>query len=163
MMFKTEQRHTVDILFVITLFCVFAFSIILLTGSGANVYESIVESMTDNHNSRTFFSYIINKVHQSDNNGLVGVGQYSGMDSLVISEEIDNVTYCTYLYYYDGCIRELFTRSGQEFDPSYGTEILPADGFSVSFETDSLLRFEITPVGGEKEILFTHLRSEKED
>lgn len=160
-MYKTERNHTVDILFVITLFCVFAFSIILLTGAGANVYESIVESMTENNNSRTSFSYIINKVHGSDMEGRVSLGTYEGLESLVISEEIDNVVYCTYLYYYDGSVRELFTRSGQEFDPSFGTEILPADSFSVSYVTDGLLKFEITPAGCEKETLFVDVRSNK--
>ena len=39
---RKPKRHTVDVLFVITLFCVFAISVIMLTGIGANVYESIV-------------------------------------------------------------------------------------------------------------------------
>lgn len=158
---KNERRHTVDVLFVITLFCVFAFSIILLTGAGANVYESIVDSMTENNNSRTSFSYLKNKIHQSDMEGCVSVGEYEGLESLIISEEIDNVVYCTYLYCYDGTIRELFTRSGQKFDPSFGTVILQAKDFHAEEVKEGLIKFEITPDGCERETLFVNVRSAK--
>ena len=93
--------------------------------------------------------------------GLVDVGQYMGNDALIISEEIDNITYCTYLYEYDGNIKELFTRAGQEFDPSYGTDILEVEGFSISKVTDSLYRFDIKPVKSADETLFVHVRSLK--
>jgi len=160
-MFKDQKKHTIDVLFVITLFAVFAISVIVLTGVGARVYQNIVNKMEDNYNSRTSFSYVINKVHQSDADGLVTVGKYSGCDALIISEEIDNIVYNTYLYYYDGSLKELFTRQGQEFDPSFGTDILKLDGFSVKEVTDSLYEFDITPAGEEKETLFVHLRSKK--
>ena len=158
-MFKTEKRHTIDVLFVITLFAVFALSVLSLTGVGARVYDSIVEKMSANYESRTAFSYVINKVHQNDSEGAITVGSFGGCDALIIYEDVDNVTYSTYLYYYDGHIKELFTRAGQEFDPNYGTDILEADGFEMEMLTDSLIKFEITPAGGSKEVLFAHLRS----
>ncbi|MCR5721068.1 MAG: DUF4860 domain-containing protein [Lachnospiraceae bacterium] len=156
-----KSEHTVDALFVITLFLVFAISVVALTGTGAGVYQNVVDKMSSNYNSRTSFSYIYNKVHQSDMDGLVDVGQYMGNDALIISEEIDNITYCTYLYEYDGNIKELFTRAGQEFDPSYGTDILEVEGFSISKVTDSLYRFDIKPVKSADETLFVHVRSLK--
>lgn len=156
-----KSEHTVDALFVITLFLVFAISVVALTGTGAGVYQNVVDKMSSNYNSRTSFSYIYNKVHQSDMDGLVDVGQYMGNDALIISEEIDNITYCTYLYEYDGNIKELFTRAGQEFDPSYGTDILEVEGFSISKVTDSLYRFDIKPVKNADETLFVHVRSLK--
>ena len=156
-----KSEHTVDALFVITLFLVIAISVVALTGTGAGVYQNVVDKMSSNYNSRTSFSYIYNKVHQSDMDGLVDVGQYMGNDALIISEEIDNITYCTYLYEYDGNIKELFTRAGQEFDPSYGTDILEVKGFSISKVTDSLYRFDIKPVKSADETLFVHVRSLK--
>ena len=156
-----KSEHTVDALFVITLFLVFAISVVALTGTGAGVYQNVVDKMSSNYNSRTSFSYIYNKVHQSDSDGLVSVGEYMGNDALIISEEIDNITYCTYLYEYDGNIKELFTRAGQEFDPSYGTDILEVEGFSIVKVTDSLYRFDIKPVKSADETLFVHVRSLK--
>ena len=157
---KTRE-HTVDALFVITLFLVFAISVVALTGTGASVYQNIVDKMSSNYSSRTSFSYIYNKVHQSDTDGLVSVGDYMGTDALIISEEIDNITYCTYLYEYEGKLKEIFTRQGSEFDPSYGTDILDVDEFSIEKVTDSLYRFDITPAKSPAETLFVHVRSLK--
>lgn len=156
-----KRKHTIDLLFVITLFAVFAISLIMLTGTGAGVYENIVSKMSVNYNSRTSFSYIYNKVHSSDMSGNVSVGDYQGAQALIISEEIDNISYCTYLYEYDGKLKELFTRYGQEFELKYGTDILDIDAFEIESVTDSLLKCEITPCDGDKETLFIHLRSVK--
>lgn len=158
-MFKQEKRHTVDVLFVITLFCVFAISVIMATSLGANVYKNIVDDMEGNYNTRTSYTYIINKVHQSDREGLVSVGSYEGVDALIISEEIDNIIYNTYLYYYDGHLRELFTRSDQTFDPAFGTELFKLESFKVENVTDSLIRFSFTPYDSEENVLFVHIRS----
>lgn len=161
-MFKNPRKHTVDILFVITLFAVFAISVMTLTGVGARVYESIVNRMDENFNSRTAFTYISNKVHQSDADGNVTLGEFSGVEALIIAEEIDNITYNTYLYYYDGYLKELFTRAGQNFDPKYGDDILALEGFEAVKLTPSLIKFDIYPAGEAKETLFVHLRSLKE-
>jgi hypothetical protein len=158
--FKQERKHTVDILFVITLFLVFAVSVVMLTGTGATVYQNIVNSMTENYNSRTSFSYIVNKIHQNDKSGGVKLGQYEGLDSVILMEEIDNITYCTYLYYYDGHIKEMFTRYGQEFDPALGTDILEIADFSAKAVTDTRYRFEITTPEQHKETLYVHVNSD---
>ena len=159
-MFKDSKRHTIDVLFVITLFAVFAMSIMVLTGIGASVYEKIQASMSENYDSRTAFSYISNKIHQNDTNGNISLGTYGGTDAVIISEEIDNVTYCTYLYCCDGYLKELFTRAGQEFGLEYGTNILELDSFSASYETDTLIRFELKPKAAEKETVFVHISSQ---
>lgn len=160
-MFKQEKKHTVDVLFVITLFCVFAISVIMATSFGANVYRNIVDDMEGNFNTRTSYTYIINKVHQSDIQGLISVGTYEGIDSLIISEEIDNIVYNTYLYYYDGALRELFTRSDQTFDPEYGTELFKLESFNITPVTDTLVKFDFVPYDSDENILYVHIRSTK--
>ncbi len=158
-MLKDNKRHTIDVLFVITLFAVFAMSIMTLTGIGASVYKKIETSMSENYDSRTAFSYISNRLRQSDTNGNISLGTYGGTDAVIITEEINNVTYCTYLYCYDGHLKELFTRAGQEFDLGFGTDILELDAFSATYETDTLIRFELTPKDTDKETVFVHVSS----
>lgn len=153
------KQHTIDIVFVIALFSCFAISIIMITGMGASVYQNIVDDMTENYNTRTSFSYIVNKVHQSDKNGYITVGDFNGHESLIILEEIDNITYCTYMYYHEGFLKELFTRKGQDFDPAYGNNIMELDSFKITKVSDSLIRFDITPSNGKKQTIFTHLRT----
>lgn len=158
---NSRPRHTIDILFVLTLFCGFSFSVIMLTGTGATVYENVVDEMEESYTSRTSYSYIVNKVHQSDQNGALSVGSYHGKNALIISEEIDNIVYCTYLYAWDGMLKEMFSRKDQDLDPSFGNNIMPIDAFNVYRITDDLYRFDITPSESEPEVLFVHSRSTK--
>lgn len=160
-MFKKEQHHTVDVLFVITLFLVFAVSVVMLTGTGANVYRNIVNSMSENYDSRTSFTYVINKIHTSDTDGAVTLGTYDGLDAVLISEEVSNVNYCTYLYYYDGYMREVFTRYGSEYDPGLGTPLFELKSFKATPVTSTLYRFDIETPSGEQESLFVHLNTTK--
>lgn len=159
-MFREERHHSIDILFVISLFAVFALSVVMLTGTGARVYERIVNNMEINHNERTTFSYLVNKIRQSDEEGKISVGKFAGIDSLIITEEIDNVNFCTYLYYYDGNLKELFIRQAQDMDPKYGTDILALDSFYVEQKSDSLYELFFKAKGNDTEKLFVHVRSD---
>ena len=49
---RNENKHMVDVLFVIILFCVFAVSALILVMIGANVYKKTVNDMDSNFNSR---------------------------------------------------------------------------------------------------------------
>ncbi|MCR5278720.1 MAG: DUF4860 domain-containing protein [Lachnospiraceae bacterium] len=158
---KAATGHTVDVLFVITLFLVFAVSVVMLTGTGARVYQNIVDSMTENFDSRTSFTYVINKIHQNDRQGAVSLGSYEGLDAVLISEEVSNVNYCTYLYFYDGYMREIFTRYGSEFDPALGTPLFALESFTASEVTETLFRFDIVTPGGNEQSLFVHLNSNR--
>ncbi len=151
-----KRNHSIDILFVITLFLVFAMSVIMLTGAGAGVYEKIVGNMEKNYDSRTAGTYLFNRIHRADREGSIAVGTFSGTDALLMFEEIDNVTYCTYLYYYDGKLMELFTRYDQNIDPSFGNVIMELSDYKVSQIDDTLYCFDFTAGKGEKSVLYVH-------
>lgn len=158
-MFRQQKSHSIDVLFVIVLFCVFSLSVISLTGTGAKVYQNIVDNMSLNHSLRTSSSYVVNKIRQADAEGRVSIGSYSDCDAIILTEEIENITYCSYLYYYDGRLKELFTRQGQVFDPAYGTDIIEVKNFEMIKMSDSLFRFDIQVTDDEKQTLFVHLHS----
>lgn len=158
-MSEKYRKHTIDILFVITLFCVFAVSIIMLTGTGATIYEKIVGNMSTNFDSRTAGSYLFNKLHRADSDGNISIGSFGDSDAVVLLEEIDNTFYCTYLYYYDGKLMEMFTRYGQEIDPAFGTKIMELSDYKVTAVTDSLYLFEFTTTKGECSSLYVHTRT----
>ena len=63
---KNERRHMVDVLFVLTLFCVFALCSILLIAVGAKVYQNTINSMETHFTSTTSLSYITEKIRQND-------------------------------------------------------------------------------------------------
>lgn len=153
------RNHTIDVLFVLILFAVFALSVVSLTGTGAQIYSNLVDSMETNYEARTASAYLINKIHAADSEGNVRIGTFGDGSCVLLLEEIDNITYCTYLYHYDGQLMELFTRLDDTIDPKYGTAIMEADIFTITALTDSLTEFQISDGKGGTETLYVHTRS----
>lgn len=126
-----EKRHMVDFLFVLTLFFVFAISTLLLVIIGANVYKKTVDDMTMNYNSRTAYAYLTEKIRQNDREDAIEIGTFERNPAIILVEEIDGILYQTYLYLYDGSIRELFSRMDENLGPEAGQIIMPALDFTA--------------------------------
>lgn len=109
-----------DILFVLALFGVFAVSALALVTIGADVYQHTVEDMGVNYESRTAVSYIMERCGRTI--PLTVFPDRSGnVPALCMLSEIDEETYCTYLYLYDGHLKELLC----------GKELLSADRYCL--------------------------------
>ena len=95
---KQEKHFIVDILFVLALFGVFAVSALALVTIGADVYQHTVEDMGVNYESRTAVSYIMEKVRQNDTADSIFLTDLENVPALCMLSEIDEETYCPYLY-----------------------------------------------------------------
>ena len=135
----------------------------MVIGAGAGVYSKIADGMEANYDFRTSSTYLFNKIHRSDIDGNIRLGSYGESDALLLLEEIDNVYYCTYLYFYDGSLMEMFTRYGQDIAPAYGTKIMDLKDYSLKKLTDSLYEFEITSKEGEASVIYVHTRTESSE
>lgn len=147
MKLKQENRHIVDVLFVLALFCVFAISALMLLIIGANVYQKTINDMDANYNSRTAFSYITEKIRQNDTSSAVSIGTLEGHPALILSQEVDGKLYNTYLYEYDGYLTELFTGSTQDLGSNIlkaGHPLFPLKDFDITKVDSSLYRFVLT-------------------
>lgn len=158
MHFKNENRHMVDVLFVLSLFCVFAFSALMLVIIGADVYKKTAAHMDTNYASRISYAYLSEKIRQSDRADSFSVGTYGDGDAFMIGEEINGTTYYTYLYQYDGKLRELFTNTPESLNPSSGQAIMDCLHFSVSPLGDHLFCFSMTSSEGIETTLYVSTR-----
>lgn len=156
-------RHIVDVLFVLALFGVFAASALMLVTLGANIYKHTVASMNGSFTERTAYSYITEKIRQNDTFDAVTVGELDGVPALVLTERMDEQEYCTYLYYYDGHLKELYIRK----DTFAGTDILSAgqniialSSFSVEESADGLIKLILDTGTGSPLTLYAALRSD---
>ena len=130
----------------------FAFLSLILVSLGASVYERNVSDMQEVAAKRTAFAYVTQKVRQADEAGRVRVGvfpvevhsSYYG-EALIFSREIRGEIYETYLYAYDGSLRELTVRAGGDITPGMGAAILPAELFRVKADEtrNGLLHIEL--------------------
>ena len=146
---KQEKHFIVDILFVLALFGVFAVSALALVTIGADVYES-----------RTAVSYIMEKVRQNDTADSIFLTDLENVPALCMLSEIDEETYCTYLYLYDGHLKELFMREGASLGGQVlpaGTDIMDLQEFSLSYASDDLIRISLRTASGEDHTFYIHV------
>lgn len=121
------RGQRVNMVFALIVFCAFAMSLLTVLMLGANAYRSITEMSRKGYDERACLSYVWTKVKNGDDAGTVKVGDFHGLSSLCIYEEVDGVMYQTVIYAYDGHLYELFHETGIALSPEDGTPILKTE------------------------------------
>lgn len=160
----TQERHIIDVLFVLALFGIFAFSALMLVMIGANVYQNTVDDMSSNFDSRTATAYITEKLRQGDVMDSVSLEQLEGTDTIVLSQDIEGQEYCTYLYFHNGNLMELFMRRGADLvgdTLGAGQAIMPLTDMKIESLSDSLFSVNLVTAGGEAKTLLLTIHSKQ--
>lgn len=150
--FKKDNKHMVDVIFVVVLFCGFAFCALMLVIMGADVYKKTVASMDANYIERTSYAYLSEKVRQKDVSGAVHIGQFGDGDALFLKEELGGREFYTCLYVDDGYLKELFTANPEQLGPAAGQKIYACDSLVIIWEKDNLLHITVQAEGATNEI-----------
>jgi hypothetical protein len=138
MRFPRPKWHIVDLLFTLALFGVFAVSSLAVTVLGADVYKQTVGASDRNFDVRTSLLYISEKVRQNDTAGAVTLGELGQKTALVLEQTVGGETYQTWIYCYDGSLRELFVKKGTAFSPEDGQPLTELADFTASRAGDGL-------------------------
>ena len=155
-----KKNHTIDTVFVICLLLLFVLSSLSVIAIGASIYKKNVSEMADNSSHRIACAYITEKVRQADEGGQVRVEEIFGENALVLTKEINGVSYNTYIYDYDGNLMELFARSDLgSFYPQSGQKILKIDSFDIKEISDGLFKADVVMSDGLKDYLYITRRS----
>jgi hypothetical protein len=85
------------------------------------------------------------------------IGEYDGVKTLAMHEDLDGEPYVTWLYCYDGHMYECFTSDDGKFNPESGTAICLAQRFEPSLE-NGLLTVDMINGKGEPETVRVALR-----
>lgn len=120
---------------------------------GANQYIAITDEMASHVEVRTPTAYISNKVRQNDSYGGIQVLKVEGKDILVLSEAVGETIYETWIYEYEGTLRELYIEQGQEAELGWGMEIIEIQGLTITSENNHLLIHIVTKKGDEQNII----------
>ena len=148
----------VDVLFVVTLFAVFAICALMLVIIGADVYKKTVSSMDTNYASRTAYAYISEKIRQLDEKDAIEVCSFGDGDAIFIERDIKDRKFYTCLYLYDGSLMELFTDTPELLGPEAGSRIMDMTSFSVSKE-GNLYYIRMTDSSGEETQVYVSERT----
>lgn len=154
-----RRSNKIDSVFVIALFTVFAITAFLLILIGAKQYQHTADSMDANYESRTISSYLTEKIRQNDSAGTVQVTDLEGIPAIALTTMENDVTYVTYIYYYDGALREIMVTDSSVFSLSTGQEIVQTDGFYPEFKESDLLKITITTTDNQTNVIYLSLHS----
>lgn len=161
MRFSQRRKHMIDLIFPVSLFFIFTLLALTVILMATNVYQKTTEESRMNYTAQTSLSYIREKISQADQNGQICLTDLDGCDALCLTQERDGSTYHTYIYAWDGSLRELFVREGSTFAASDGKAILSVKSFSAKELRPCLYAFFCTTEDGKEAqtVVAVHSRS----
>ncbi len=143
-----SNTQKVDTVFVMLLFVLFAVTTFVLILMGVKQYQVTADTMGDNYQIRTSTSYLVEKVRQNDNDQGIQIAQLDGTTALALRSKIDDVTYITYIYYYDGYLRELFVSEDSVYTLETGQEIIELEDFKINYTQNGHIEVTIYAQNG---------------
>ena len=156
---RSSQRHSIENVFVLVLFAIFAMTIVAVLALGANQDNNA-------YNKRIITSYVSAQIRGYDRADAVKVGGFASPDvddevnTLHLLEKIDGIRYDLKIYYYQGKVYELFAAEESEMKPEDGVAIM--DAKDLHFEKKgSLIRITSKDSEGRENETTVSLRSEE--
>ena len=152
---RKQIQHHIDALIALLLFGVFAVCVLAVLLTGADAYRRLTLRDQAAYERRACTQYIATKVRQADLADRLSVADMDGVQALVLGGAEE---YITYIYCYDGWLRELYLWCEESPSPQDGRELIQAEGLDLSLE-DGLLTVRVTQGGGGADTLLLSLRS----
>ena len=154
---RNSVQHGMQGVFVFVLLGLFAVMSTLMVLLGAQMYRNTVDHTTVNNEDRVLSAYVRSMIRAEDAIGAMEVGEYDGVKTLAMREDLDGERFVTWLYCYEDELYEWFTSDDEEFSPESGTAICPARSFEPSLE-NGLLTVQMTNAKGGQETVQVALR-----
>ena len=159
MRFQTRGRHVIDLIFPIALFFVFAASALIVLILAADLYGSTASRLRVNDENRSALAYIEEKIRQNDAKGALRIVGVEDRDCLAMSADYNGVSCTTYIYEYEGMLKELFIRDDVSFSLKNGRDIMEISGLTMTNPEERLYRFTVTDSEGFESSLIASERS----
>ena len=161
------KQHSVMSVSSLLLFFLFVLFLLPMLIESAQAYRINVQGQERNNNLYTASAYITTKFRQFDwSGGKITLEPFvSGSDEADAAESFpalcfisdkNGSTYCTYLYLYEGQLKELYTQMGSMADAAMGTTIAVLSGFEVEIDENGLYYFKLTDPEGISSVFCLH-------
>ena len=127
-------------------FFLFALTAFILVLIGVKQYKSTANAMNYNYEVRTVTSYLREKVRQNDSDAAISVETINGTKALCLKNTINDIVYNTFIYYYDGSLRELYVQDGSSYSLDSGQMIVEIGGLDMTETTDKMINRNLSPI-----------------
>ncbi len=131
-----KERRSLAGFFPWILFVCFGIAVLWVLLSQTSLLRDISRQNDAATTMRTAGDYLTGKVRQST---AVEAGTFGGCDAVVLMEEIENVTYLTRIYCWEGSLRELFSPADVPMEPADGEKLLKMQDMTAE-ESDGVLK-----------------------
>lgn len=121
-------------LFFLSLLCIFVICSVLVVSYQIGGYHQILENNETIQNQSLVVSYLRNQVRFHDGQDKIKVKNIDGVDVLALYQE----TTVTYLYAYDGSLKEFYTVDGYPLTLGNGESLFPLDEMNIKYHDDQL-------------------------
>ena len=132
--------------FLFLLLSIFALFSTLLVLVGAQAYRNAVLNAGTHNEARILTNFVAYKARMNDREGGLRIEQTAAGDALVIRSAAEEAFFETWIYCWDGALRELTLADG-EFAPEDGEALAPAKRIALA-RTGGLLTVEIEAPSG---------------
>lgn len=145
---KTWKRQfKAESLLALLLFAVFSACVLLVLLFGAGAYQRLSDRSQVTYDYRTASQYLATRLRQAE--GEIRILDDGSTQGLTLCSTIGGQEYRTYIYCWDGWLRELFADSGLEFSPEFGEPLFNAEELRVRRgPEDGILAMDLTLPGG---------------
>lgn len=154
-----QKQHIINLVFPIALFFVFAVSALLVLLLAANLYHKNTETVLQDDDRYAVLSYLSEKVIQNDVDGGITITTRDGIDCLTITSHYNEMDYVTYIYEYEGVLKELFTSADADISLSSGSDITACYGLQMEENAPGVFTFTVADRSGHTSTLTAAERS----
>lgn len=155
-----ERKHSIEDLFILVTFLVYAVALLMFASLGASVYRNVTSQMQQHQIQRTAESYLREKIRQHDRKGAIQIGEVEGQQALQITEQIEGKEYVTYIYADDGMLKELFISAEKEPRLQDGTGLLELKDMTLEVAEDGCLQIGLQMDNGKEHSFLIRKRSD---
>lgn len=154
----------IELVLVMFLLILIAFYVFTLTGTGSQTYLRLTAKQSLTADLRIGVSYLNVQIRKHDQQDALSIrpDPFDGRPALVISQELEQQTYLTWIYIYDGYLCELFVAENAAVTPEMASRIVPADELVLTPLAGDALRVGLvrrTDQGREERFRTVGLRS----
>ena len=148
-----------DTVFVMLLFALFCFTAFVLVMIGVKQYKLTADSMDYNYEVRTATSYLREKTAQNDSGSGIEVQDIDGTQAICLTNTINDKDYYTYIYYYDGYLRELFVADDSVYSMESGQQIIELSGMDITENSLGFVEVKLIDTSGSSSTVFLETKS----
>ena len=135
-----KRGHTLDVLFPLGVLAIYAVAAALVLLLAADGYRDSLDRADKDFGSSTALAYVTEKLRAGDRENAVRVDSLGGCPALVVSVSREDSWYDTYIYCYEGSLRELMVKRELTPQPDMGRALLELERFEPQWEREGLLR-----------------------